>query len=84
MESLGVNEWGLDAWDQKYLHVLAEFFRGGPAGLDTMSAALSEAKDTLEDVIEPYLLKSGLIQRTARGRKLTDLGWTIVGLSPPS
>lgn len=83
MELLGVNAWGLDTWDQKYLHVLADFFRGGPAGLETMSAALSEAKDTLEEVIEPYLLQSGLIQRTSRGRKLTDLGWQILGRPIP-
>lgn len=74
LNQLGVNDYGLDRLDQKYLDVLDRFFGGGPAGLDTLAAALSETRDTVEDVIEPYLLQSGLIMRTPRGRKLTDRG----------
>lgn len=74
LNQLGVNGHGLDRLDQKYLHVLHGFFGGGPAGLDTLAAALSETRDTIEDVIEPYLLQSGLIMRTPRGRKITDHG----------
>jgi len=74
LDRLGVDARGLDRLDQKYLDILNRFFGGGPAGLDTLAAALSETRDTVEDVIEPYLLQSGLIQRTPRGRKLTELG----------
>jgi Holliday junction DNA helicase RuvB len=74
LNQLGINDYGLDRLDQKYLHVLQRFFGGGPAGLDTLAAALSETRDTVEDVIEPYLLQSGLIMRTPRGRKITDHG----------
>ena len=73
LNQLGINKHGLDRLDQKYLDILHRFFGGGPAGLDTLAAALSETRDTVEDVIEPYLLQSGLIQRTPRGRKLTEL-----------
>ncbi len=68
LQRLDVDKLGLDAADRRYLRMLVETFAGGPVGLDTMAAALSEAPDTLEDVIEPYLLQQGFIQRTPRGR----------------
>ena len=68
LDRLDVDRVGLDAGDRRYLHMLIEVFNGGPTGLDTLAAALSEARDTLEDVIEPYLLQLGFIQRTPRGR----------------
>jgi Holliday junction DNA helicase RuvB len=77
LTQLGINAQGLDPLDQKYLNILSRFFQGGPAGLDTLCAALSETRDTIEDVIEPYLLQSGLIQRTPRGRKITEHGWIL-------
>ena len=80
---LGVDQAGLDGSDRRYLSVLAETFRGGPVGVETMSAALSEARDSIEEVIEPFLLQQGLIQRTSRGRILADSGWSHLGLEPP-
>ena len=68
MQKLGVNELGLDAEDIKYLKTIAEKFDGGPVGISTLSAALSEDSDTLETVVEPYLIKMGLIKRTSKGR----------------
>lgn len=73
LASLNIQD-GLDQLDQRYLKVLANLFSGGPAGLETLSAALYETKDTLEEMIEPYLLEQGYIQRTPRGRKLTPKG----------
>ena len=70
-----VDERGLDRMDRKFLEVLIEKFDGGPAGIDTLSSALGEEKDTLEDVYEPYLLQEGLIQRTPRGRIATRLAY---------
>jgi holliday junction DNA helicase RuvB len=80
---LGVNTHGLDILDQRYLTLLSGPFQGGPAGLDTLAAALSETPDTLEDLIEPYLLQRGLIQRTPRGRKLTPLGKNLAQSADP-
>lgn len=77
LQALNIDSYGLDTLDQKYLHILAHFFQGGPVGLETLAAASSEAKDTLEDTIEPYLLRQGLIQRTPRGRKLTEKGYSL-------
>jgi len=82
LNQLGINDGGLDRLDQKYLDVLLRFFGGGPAGLDTLAAALSETRDTVEDVIEPYLLQSGLIMRTPRGRKLTEYGQRALDTPP--
>jgi Holliday junction DNA helicase RuvB len=72
--ALGVNALGLDTLDQRYMHALGVMFQGGPVGIDTLASALSETKDTLEDVIEPYLLQKGMIQRTARGRIISGFG----------
>ncbi|WP_448581622.1 Holliday junction branch migration DNA helicase RuvB [Thermaurantiacus sp.] len=80
---LEVDRLGLDAQDRRYLWMLADLYRGGPVGVDTLAAGLSEARDTLEDVIEPFLLQSGLIGRTARGRVLNPPGWAHLGLKPP-
>ena len=80
---LGVDDIGLDSADRRYLRLIAEHYSGGPVGVETMSAALSESRDALEDVIEPYLLQQGLVQRTPRGRMLAQRGWTHLGLTPP-
>ncbi|MEM9248984.1 MAG: Holliday junction branch migration DNA helicase RuvB [Pseudomonadota bacterium] len=80
---LGVDGLGLDAADRRYLTLLAENYGGGPAGVETLAAALAEARDALEEVIEPFLLQQGLIQRTPRGRMLAPKGWRHLGLSAP-
>ncbi|MBU2991971.1 Holliday junction branch migration DNA helicase RuvB [Octadecabacter sp. 1_MG-2023] len=80
---LGVDELGLDGADRRYLTLIAENYQGGPVGIETLSAALSEPRDALEDVVEPYLLQQGLIQRTPRGRMLAQKAWTHLGMPPP-
>ena len=80
---LGVDDLGLDGADRRYLKLLAENYGGGPAGVETISAALSEARDGIEEVIEPFLLQQGLIQRTPRGRMLAAKAWTHLGLDAP-
>jgi holliday junction DNA helicase RuvB len=78
-----VDALGLDAMDRRYLHMIADIYRGGPVGVETLAAGLSEPRDTIEEVIEPYLIQLGLIARTARGRCLNGRGWTHLGLNPP-
>jgi Holliday junction DNA helicase RuvB len=80
---LGVDHLGLDGADRRYLRLIAENYAGGPVGIETLSAALSESRDSLEEVIEPFLLQQGLIQRTPRGRMLAQKGWTHLGLAAP-
>jgi Holliday junction DNA helicase RuvB len=80
---LGVDRLGLDGADRRYLRLIAENYQGGPVGIETLSAALSESRDALEEVIEPYLLQQGLIQRTPRGRMLAQKGWSHLGLAAP-
>jgi len=80
---LGVDGLGLDSADRRYLRLIAESYGGGPVGIETLSAALSEARDALEEVIEPYLLQQGLIQRTPRGRMLAAGAWRHLGLEVP-
>ena len=80
---LGVDHLGLDGADRRYMMLLAEHYGGGPVGVETISAALSEARDALEEVIEPYLLQQGLIQRTPRGRMLAARAWRHLGLDAP-
>lgn len=80
---LGVDQLGLDGADRRYLSLIAENYQGGPVGIETMSAALSESRDALEEVIEPYLLQQGLIQRTPRGRMLAQKAWQHLGMEPP-
>jgi len=80
---LGVDKLGLDGADRRYLQLIAEQYSGGPVGIETISAAISESRDALEEVIEPYLLQMGLIQRTPRGRMLASSGWKHIGIEPP-
>jgi len=84
LSQLDVDKSGLDAIDRKYLNVIIEKYQGGPVGLDTLSAVLSEQKDMIEEVIEPYLLQRGLIQRSSRGRFVSAAGWRHLGLAPPN
>ena len=83
LNRLEVDALGLDAMDRRYLHMIADIYRGGPVGVETLAAGLSEPRDTIEDVIEPFLIQLGLIARTARGRCLNGRGWKHLGLSPP-
>ncbi len=80
---LGVDDLGLDGADRRYLLLLAENYGGGPVGVETIAAALSEARDAIEEVIEPYLLQQGLILRTPRGRMLGQKAWVHLGLDAP-
>jgi Holliday junction DNA helicase RuvB len=83
LNRLEVDGLGLDAMDRRYLRRIAEHHAGGPVGVETLAAALAEARDTLEDVIEPYLIQEGLILRTSRGRMLGEPGWRHLDLRPP-
>ena len=78
-----VDHLGLDAMDRRYLTMIADIYRGGPVGVETLAAGLSEPRDTIEEVIEPYLIQLGLIARTGRGRCLNGPGWTHLGLPQP-
>jgi Holliday junction DNA helicase RuvB len=80
---LDVDQKGLDAMDRRYLSCIAANYAGGPVGVETLSAALSEQRDVLEEVIEPYLIQQGLLQRTPRGRMLTGGGYRYLGLEAP-
>ncbi|MDP7149621.1 MAG: Holliday junction branch migration DNA helicase RuvB [Paracoccaceae bacterium] len=80
---LGVDDLGLDGADRRYLRLIAENYAGGPVGIETIAAALSESRDALEEVIEPFLLQQGLIQRTPRGRMLAQKGWRHLGMAAP-
>ena len=80
---LGVDHLGLDGADRRYLSLLAENYGGGPVGVETIAAALSEPRDAIEEVIEPYLLQQGLILRTPRGRMLGAKAWRHLGLEAP-
>ncbi|MBD3787833.1 MAG: Holliday junction branch migration DNA helicase RuvB [Sphingomonadales bacterium] len=80
---LGVDHLGLDGADRRYLRLMAEHYGGGPVGVETLSAALSESRDAIEEVIEPYLLQQGLVQRTPRGRMLGQRAWRHLGLEAP-
>jgi Holliday junction DNA helicase RuvB len=81
---LEVDALGLDAMDRRYLTMIADIYKGGPVGVETLAAGLSEPRDTIEDVIEPYLIQLGLVARTARGRCLNERAWSHLGLNPPS
>ncbi|MBU0724818.1 MAG: Holliday junction branch migration DNA helicase RuvB [Alphaproteobacteria bacterium] len=80
---LEVDKLGLDSLDRRYLRSLADTYMGGPVGVETMAAALGEQRDVLEEVIEPYLMQQGLVQRTPRGRMLAPLGYRYLGLAMP-
>jgi Holliday junction DNA helicase RuvB len=84
LRRLDVDAMGLDAMDRRYLRRMAEHHGGGPVGVETLSAALAEARDTLEDVIEPYLIQEGFLLRTSRGRMLAERGWKHLGLVAPA
>ena len=83
LDRLGVDHLGLDSNDRKYLNIVADHYGGGPVGIETISAAMSEVKDTVEDVVEPYLMQAGFINRTPRGRTITSLAWKHLGKRPP-
>ncbi|WP_374764074.1 Holliday junction branch migration DNA helicase RuvB [Yunchengibacter salinarum] len=80
---LQVDKLGLDIMDRRYLGCIGETYGGGPVGIETLAAALSEPRDAIEDIIEPYLMQVGLVQRTPRGRILSPQGWKHLGLTPP-
>lgn len=83
LSRLDVDKYGLDAFDRRYLMCIASKYGGGPVGIDTLAAALSEERDTLEEVIEPYLMQQGLVARTPRGRVLSPAGFLHLGLVAP-
>ena len=83
LKRLEIDKLGLDPLDRRYLRLIAEHFGGGPVGVETIAAALAEARDAVEDVIEPFLLQQGLIQRTPRGRVLSVSAWSHIGLPVP-
>lgn len=83
MRMLGVDDAGLDGMDRRLLSTLIERFEGGPAGVDSLAAAIGEARDTIEDVIEPYLIQQGYLLRTPRGRMAGALAYQHAGLPPP-
>jgi Holliday junction DNA helicase RuvB len=84
LRRLEVDALGLDAMDRRYLRRIAEHHGGGPVGVETLAAALAEARDTLEEVVEPYLIQEGLVLRTSRGRVLAERGWRHLGLIRPA
>ena len=85
LSRLEIDALGLDAMDRRYLLMIADLYGGGPVGVETLAAGLSEPRDTIEEVVEPYLIQLGLIARTARGRCLNGKAWTHLGLpAPPS
>ena len=83
LQRLEVDGLGLDQLDRRYLSMIARNFGGGPVGIETISAGLSEPRDAIEDIIEPYLIQQGFIQRTPRGRVLTANAWRHLGLDVP-
>ncbi len=83
LRRLEVDRLGLDSLDRRYLALIARAYGGGPVGIDTLAAALSEQRDTLEETVEPFLLQQGLLQRTPRGRVLTPAAWRHLQLVPP-
>ena len=83
LKRLEIDALGLDPLDRRYLRLIAEHFGGGPVGVETLAASLAEARDAVEDVVEPFLLQQGLIQRTPRGRMLSASAWKHLGLDAP-
>lgn len=83
LNRLDVDTKGLDALDRKYLGIIAKNYKGGPVGIETLSAALSEERDTIEEVVEPYLIQEGLLMRTPRGRALAEGAYQHLGLQVP-
>ena len=81
---LDVDKEGFDVMDRKLLSALVERFDGGPTGVESLAAAIGESRDTIEDVIEPYLIQQGFMQRTPRGRQATRMAWLHLGLQAPA
>ena len=84
LSALEVDAAGLDAMDRRYLTTIAMNYGGGPVGVETMAAALSEPRDAIEDIIEPFLIQCGYLQRTPRGRLLTSHAFRHLGLAEPT
>jgi Holliday junction DNA helicase RuvB len=84
LERLGVDSYGLDMMHLEILNAIVNKFEGGPVGLSTLTAAISEPKDTIEDVYEPYLIQEGFLQKTSRGRVATTKAWLHLGHAPDS
>ncbi len=84
LDRLEVDRAGLDALDRRYLQALIETNSGGPVGVETLAAVIAETRDAVEDVIEPFLIQQGFIQRTPRGRAALAKAWTHMGLAPPT
>jgi len=84
LQRLEVDGRGLDSADRRYMNIIAEFYGGGPVGVETIAAALSEQRDSIEETVEPFLLQMGFIQRTPRGRMLTPHGFAHLGLEAPA
>ncbi len=83
LKRLDVDDFGLDNFDRRYLNCIINNYGGGPVGADTLAAALSEERDTIEEVVEPFLLKLGFLQRTPRGRIISQLGYKYLGIKLP-
>src|ERR1700710_975126 len=83
LNRLEVDNKGLDAFDRRYLTLIAETFGGGPVGIETIAAALGEARDAIEEIVEPYLMQQGFVQRTPRGRVLASAAYGHIGLATP-
>ena len=84
LSRLDVDQMGLDALDRRFLGCIAKNYAGGPVGVETLAAALSEERDTIEEVIEPYLIRQGLLMRTSRGRVLAEGAYRHLGLAAPT
>jgi Holliday junction DNA helicase RuvB len=84
LRQLEVDGAGLDAMDRRYLILIAQNYGGGPVGVETIAAALSEPRDAIEEIIEPFLIQKGFIQRTPRGRLLTSHAFRHLGLAEPT
>ncbi len=80
---LDVDNKGLDGFDRRYLKIIAEGFNGGPVGIETLAAALGEPRDAIEEIVEPYLIQQGFVQRTPRGRCVTSQAYVHLGLPAP-
>ncbi len=81
LRRLEIDSIGLDSSDYRYLKFIAENYRGGPVGIDTIASAISEEKDSVEDTIEPFLIQRGFVEKTPRGRVLTETAWKHLGVS---
>ncbi|MFA9387606.1 MAG: Holliday junction DNA helicase RuvB C-terminal domain-containing protein, partial [Methyloceanibacter sp.] len=84
LSQLEVDARGLDALDHRYLQLIAVNYGGGPVGIETIAAGLSEPRDAIAEIVEPYLLQQGFIARTPRGRVLTPQAFTHLGVAPPA